>query len=261
MARLLTKFVEPAGLSVGPVGLLVGPDGPTKAVFECLRTPHAQDFLLAIPIDRLGQHMSPVEYRTILNSLGFKYRHDMVRDVLFYICRSVGISAKKEAPVNFLTDQIKDPHSDYRLTSAVHMVALASKLEERPIWLVDIFKDLRRVKHCLWDMTIWGMNFGSSNSQCDEGGHESSLSRHQKKRECQVKKESVKTRHPQLHYESKIYRLLQAKKGDTDNKVGAENWTSDEFNNKIVSKWNGRKMLQGNTTGTIKGGIDVLNKN
>ncbi|GJZ95308.1 putative reverse transcriptase domain-containing protein [Tanacetum coccineum] len=36
---------------------------------ECLRAPHAQDFLLAIPIYGLGQHMSPVEYRTIL-----KYR-------------------------------------------------------------------------------------------------------------------------------------------------------------------------------------------
>ncbi|GJR83240.1 hypothetical protein Tco_0154025 [Tanacetum coccineum] len=82
--------------------------------------------------------MSPVEYRTILkyrlmiplfpvdavcpvcrkaclNSFGehavhckelsgFKYRHDMVRDVLFDICRRAGISAKKEAPVNFLTD-------------------------------------------------------------------------------------------------------------------------------------------------------------
>ncbi|GKD11573.1 hypothetical protein Tco_1195980 [Tanacetum coccineum] len=35
---------------------------------------------------------------------GFKYRHDMVRDVLFYICSSAGISAKKEASVNFLTD-------------------------------------------------------------------------------------------------------------------------------------------------------------
>nr|GFA48039.1 putative reverse transcriptase domain, PPM-type phosphatase domain, protein phosphatase 2C family [Tanacetum cinerariifolium] len=28
----------------------------------------------------------------------------MVRDVLFEICRCVGISTKKEAPVNFLTD-------------------------------------------------------------------------------------------------------------------------------------------------------------
>ncbi|GJR69123.1 putative reverse transcriptase domain-containing protein [Tanacetum coccineum] len=35
---------------------------------------------------------------------GFKYRHDMVRDVLFDICRRSGISVKKEAPVNFLTD-------------------------------------------------------------------------------------------------------------------------------------------------------------
>ncbi|GKC24673.1 hypothetical protein Tco_1026823 [Tanacetum coccineum] len=40
-----------------------------KGVFECLRAPHAQDFLLAIFIDGFGQHMSPVEYRTIL-----KYR-------------------------------------------------------------------------------------------------------------------------------------------------------------------------------------------
>ena len=35
---------------------------------------------------------------------GFKYRQDFVRDVLFDVCRRVGISAKKEAPVNFLTD-------------------------------------------------------------------------------------------------------------------------------------------------------------
>ncbi|GKC28411.1 hypothetical protein Tco_1035705, partial [Tanacetum coccineum] len=85
------------------------------------------DFLLAIPIDGIGQHMSPVEYRTILKYRlmiplfpvdaicpvcrkacldsfgehvvhckelsGFKYRHDMVRDVLFDIFRRVGISA------------------------------------------------------------------------------------------------------------------------------------------------------------------------
>ncbi|GKB22324.1 putative reverse transcriptase domain-containing protein [Tanacetum coccineum] len=109
-----------------------------KAVFECLRAPHAQDFLLAIPIDGLGQHMSLVEYRTILKYRlmillfpvdaicpvcrkacldsfgehavhckelsGFKYRHDMVRDVLFDMRRAVRISVKKEAPVNFLTD-------------------------------------------------------------------------------------------------------------------------------------------------------------
>ncbi|GKD63469.1 hypothetical protein Tco_1305577 [Tanacetum coccineum] len=57
-----------------------------KAVFECLRAPHAQDFLLVIPIDGLGQHMSSVEYHTIL--------------------KRVGISAKKEALVNFLTDPL-----------------------------------------------------------------------------------------------------------------------------------------------------------
>lgn len=96
---------------------------------------------LAIPIDVLGQHMSPVEYRSILKYRlmiplfpvdeicpvcrktcldsfgehavhcrdlpGFKYRHDLVRDVLYDIFRRAGISAKKEAPVNFLTDPLE----------------------------------------------------------------------------------------------------------------------------------------------------------
>ncbi|KAI3750270.1 hypothetical protein L2E82_20904 [Cichorium intybus] len=109
-----------------------------KAVLECLRATHAQDFLLSIPIEGLGLHMSPVEYRAILRYRlmiplfpvdeicpvcrkacldsfgdhavhcrelpGFKYRHDMVRDVLFDVCRRAGISVRKEAPVNFLTD-------------------------------------------------------------------------------------------------------------------------------------------------------------
>ncbi|MFS7912485.1 putative exostosin [Helianthus anomalus] len=35
---------------------------------------------------------------------GFKYRHDWVRDVLGDILKRAGISVKKEAPVNFLTD-------------------------------------------------------------------------------------------------------------------------------------------------------------
>ncbi|KAK2405126.1 hypothetical protein QL285_054394 [Trifolium repens] len=34
----------------------------------------------------------------------FKYRHDLVIDVLFNIFRRAEISVKKEAPVNFLTD-------------------------------------------------------------------------------------------------------------------------------------------------------------
>ena len=31
-----------------------------KTIFGCLQAAHAQDFLLAIPIDGIGQHMSPV---------------------------------------------------------------------------------------------------------------------------------------------------------------------------------------------------------
>ncbi|KAJ0906645.1 hypothetical protein HanRHA438_Chr07g0289701 [Helianthus annuus] len=38
---------------------------------------------------------------------GFKYRHDLVRGVLFDIFRCAGISAKKEAPVNFLIDPLE----------------------------------------------------------------------------------------------------------------------------------------------------------
>jgi len=37
---------------------------------------------------------------------GFKYRHDFVRDVLFDIFRRMGVSVKKEAPVNFSTDPL-----------------------------------------------------------------------------------------------------------------------------------------------------------
>ncbi|GJW33576.1 hypothetical protein Tco_0053608 [Tanacetum coccineum] len=50
-------------------------------------------------LDSFGEHVVHCKELS-----GFKYRHDMVRDVLFYICRRVGISAKKEAPVNFLID-------------------------------------------------------------------------------------------------------------------------------------------------------------
>ncbi|XP_076945901.1 uncharacterized protein LOC143617132 [Bidens hawaiensis] len=37
---------------------------------------------------------------------GFKYRHDLVRDVLYDVLKRARISAKKEAPVNFLTDPL-----------------------------------------------------------------------------------------------------------------------------------------------------------
>ncbi|KAJ0901999.1 hypothetical protein HanPSC8_Chr08g0331881 [Helianthus annuus] len=110
-------------------------------MFECLRAPHAQDFLSVTPIEGLGQHMSAVEYRAILRYRlmiplfpvdepcpvcrkacldsfgehaihckelpGFKYRHDWVRDLLCDVLKRAGISAKKEAPVNFLTDPLE----------------------------------------------------------------------------------------------------------------------------------------------------------
>ncbi|GJY02056.1 hypothetical protein Tco_0360208 [Tanacetum coccineum] len=44
---------------------------------------------------------------------GFKYRHDIVRDVLFDMCRRVGISSKKESPMNFLT-YLSDERSTLR---------------------------------------------------------------------------------------------------------------------------------------------------
>ncbi|GKA42475.1 hypothetical protein Tco_0735135 [Tanacetum coccineum] len=80
-----------------------------KSVFECLRAPHAHDFLLAILIDGLDQHMSPVEYRIIL-----KYRLmiplfpvDGICPVCRKACLRAEISAKKEAPVNFLSDPLE----------------------------------------------------------------------------------------------------------------------------------------------------------
>jgi len=50
-------------------------------------------------LDKFGEHA--VHCKELP---GFKYRHDLVRDVLFDVLRRAGISAKKEAPVNFLTD-------------------------------------------------------------------------------------------------------------------------------------------------------------
>ncbi|GJV37427.1 hypothetical protein Tco_1409904 [Tanacetum coccineum] len=50
-------------------------------------------------LDSFGEHA--VHCKEII---GLKYRHDIVRDVLFDICRCARISAKKEAHVNFLTD-------------------------------------------------------------------------------------------------------------------------------------------------------------
>nr|GEV49537.1 putative reverse transcriptase domain-containing protein [Tanacetum cinerariifolium] len=66
-----------------------------KAMVECLRAPYAQNFLTVVPIEGLGQHMSALEYRTIL------------KDVLCDVLKRAEISSKKEAPVNFLTDALE----------------------------------------------------------------------------------------------------------------------------------------------------------
>jgi hypothetical protein len=58
--------------------------------------------LLFACLDKFGEHA--VHCRELS---GFKYRHDLVRDVLFDIFRRAGISAKKEAPVNFLTGPLE----------------------------------------------------------------------------------------------------------------------------------------------------------
>ncbi|KAJ0559146.1 putative exostosin [Helianthus annuus] len=50
-------------------------------------------------LDKYGEHV--LHCRELL---GFKYRYDFVRNALMDILRRAGISAKKEAPVNFLTD-------------------------------------------------------------------------------------------------------------------------------------------------------------
>ncbi|PNX56564.1 auxilin-like protein, partial [Trifolium pratense] len=107
-----------------------------KTVFGCLQACNAQYFLLVILIDELGQHMSAVEYCTILiyhlmiplfpidevclvcrkacldqsgehacrELSGFKYRHDFVKDVFCDIFKRAYASLKKEASVNFLID-------------------------------------------------------------------------------------------------------------------------------------------------------------
>ncbi|GJV79786.1 hypothetical protein Tco_1515656 [Tanacetum coccineum] len=107
-----------------------------KAVFEFLRSSHAQDFLLAIPIDGLGQHMSPVEYRTIL-----KYRLMIPLfpvDAICPVCRKACLDSfgehavhckelpgfKKDAPVNFLTDP-----SDGRSTLRPVDILVSDELE------------------------------------------------------------------------------------------------------------------------------------
>ncbi|GKA20351.1 putative reverse transcriptase domain-containing protein [Tanacetum coccineum] len=92
-----------------------------KVAFGCLRAPHAQDFILAIPIDGLVCRRACLDFfrehvAHYKELSGFKYQHDMVRDVFFDVCRRAEISVKKEAAVNFLTDLL-DGRSTLRPTN------------------------------------------------------------------------------------------------------------------------------------------------
>jgi hypothetical protein len=53
-------------------------------------------------LDRFGEHA--VHYQELQ---GFKYMHDLVRNVLFDVFRCAGIFAKKLTPVNFLIDPLE----------------------------------------------------------------------------------------------------------------------------------------------------------
>ncbi|GJR40673.1 putative reverse transcriptase domain-containing protein [Tanacetum coccineum] len=112
------------------------------AILSCIRAPHAQDFLLTIPIDGLGQKMNHRQFRFLLcyrltipmvskgsvcsscnvhrmdkwgdhavhcsSEVGVKFRHNLVRDILVDICSKVGIMVRKEAPMGFRSGDGKD---------------------------------------------------------------------------------------------------------------------------------------------------------
>lgn len=42
----------------------------------------------------------------IVEFSGLKYRHDVVKDISFDICRRAAVFMKKEASMNFLTDPL-----------------------------------------------------------------------------------------------------------------------------------------------------------
>ncbi|GJU72051.1 mutator type transposase [Tanacetum coccineum] len=66
---------------------------------QCLSICHFEADAREACLDSFGEHV--VHCKELP---GFKYLHDMVRDILFDICRRARISVKKEAPMNFLTD-------------------------------------------------------------------------------------------------------------------------------------------------------------
>ncbi|GJT24318.1 hypothetical protein Tco_0894255 [Tanacetum coccineum] len=58
---------------------------------------------------------------------GFKYRHDLVRDVLYDVLKRAGISSKKEALVNCLTDPLEGRENGF-VAGQVALKAKSSKV-------------------------------------------------------------------------------------------------------------------------------------
>jgi len=69
-----------------------------EIILGCLQATHAHGFLLAIPIDELGQHMSQVKYRTIL-----RYRlmiSQFLIDEVCHVCREACLDTFGEHAVH-----------------------------------------------------------------------------------------------------------------------------------------------------------------
>ncbi|GKB20372.1 hypothetical protein Tco_0854295 [Tanacetum coccineum] len=89
-----------------------------KAIFECLRAPPAQDFLLAILIEGLSQNMSPEEYRTIL-----KYRLMIPLfsvDAICSVCRKACLDS-------FGEHAVRGKHACMDLTGVSPLTGLSSR--------------------------------------------------------------------------------------------------------------------------------------
>ena len=127
-------------------------------ILNSTREPHAQDFLLTIPIDGLGHKTNHCQFRAVLcyrltiplfakgslclscntprmdkwrdhavhcsSEIGVKFRHNLVRDMLVDICCKAGISIRKEASVGFFSKAEKDLRPADLLCSIEFMVKM-----------------------------------------------------------------------------------------------------------------------------------------
>lgn len=110
-------------------------------LWQCNRVKHAQDYLLAVPISGLNQCLGPRKFRVVLcyrlgipmfvensscpscskpmdifgdhvlhcsKDIGYKFRHDVVRDVVIDICYKANVPACKEVSLGFHSDNGRD---------------------------------------------------------------------------------------------------------------------------------------------------------